>query len=420
MSVPHLAVLWDGVRVGTLMREDGQVDFTYVQSWLDSQEARSISVALPLPASGVATRVGQRSALAFFDGLLPEEAQRGGAARALGISLQNSFALLAELGGDVAGALSLVPEADVVAHLGLQDLRPRLQYGEALDNAALAALVANLPQRPMLAGQAGRPRLSLAGAQPKLPLVRMASGGLRVPLSLEGGTEASTHILKPEPDSLPGLVANEALIMRLAEDIFPDNVAEVDILQAGSRPCLLVKRYDRTVAGERLHQEDFAQGLGIMSVDKYEPGLRDAFSLVRAHSRQVAKDVLSLLDITVFNVAVGNCDAHAKNFSLLYDGPKPRLAPFYDLLSTADYDHVSNVFAMRINGRRTFEEIRPSDWPALAEATGLSGSAIPRRVTMVLRNLKQAVQRRITAGEKGSLAQKVLKRTEHLLAQMSK
>lgn len=418
MSVPHLAVLWDGVHVGTLLRENGQVDFTYAQSWLDGQNARSISVALPLPESRVATRVGQRAALSFFDGLLPEEAQRGGAARALGISLQNSFALLAELGGDVAGALSLVPQADVDAYLGPRDLKPRLRDGGALNDAELAALVADLPQRPMLAGQAERPRLSLAGAQPKIPLVRLESGGLRVPLSLDGGTEASTHILKPEPDSLPGLVANEALIMRLAADIFP-SIAEVETLLAGSRPCLLVKRYDRTAAGERLHQEDFAQGLGIMSVDKYDPGLRDIFSLVRNHSRQVAKDVLRLLDITVFNVAVGNCDAHAKNFSFLYDGPGPRLAPFYDLLSTADYDHVSKIFAMRINGRRTFEEVVPGDWSALAEATGLSGSAIPIRVKKVLQSLKKAVAARITAGEDGSVAKLVLQRTEYLLTEMS-
>ena len=196
---------------------------------------------------------------AFFDGLLPEEAQRGGAARALGIALQNSFALLAALGGDVAGALSLVPQSEVGAHIGARELSPRLSEGAALSAADLAALVVDLPQRPMLAGIEGRPRLSLAGAQPKLPLVRLASGGLRVPLSLDGGTEASTHILKPEPAALPGLVANEALIMRLASDIGL-SVAHVDVVQAGERPCLLVTRYDRTAAGMRLHQEDFAKG----------------------------------------------------------------------------------------------------------------------------------------------------------------
>jgi serine/threonine-protein kinase HipA len=240
-----------------------------------------------------------------------------------------------------------------------------------------------------------------------------------VPLSLDGGTEASTHILKPEPDALPGLVANEALIMRLASDIGL-SVADVDVVQAGERSCLLVTRYDRTAAGVRLHQEDFAQGLGIMSVDKYDPGLRDIFGLVRAHSRQVARDVLALLDVTVFNVAVGNCDAHAKNFSLLHDGPQPRLAPFYDLLSTAPYDNVSNVFAMRINGRRTFDELQSGDWAALAEATGLSGSAIPRRVTQVLRRIVNAVNARIAAGDDTALIALVRARTQHLLSMLGK
>lgn len=418
MSVPNLAVVWDGAHVGTLMREAGQVDFTYVQSWLDNPAARPVSVSLPLPKSKTPVRVGQRAALAFFDGLLPEEAQRGGAARALGISLQNSFALLAELGGDVAGALSLIAEDDVEAHLRPQDYQTRLKEGEALKEDEFADLVTSLPQRPMLAGQAGRPRLSLAGAQAKIPLVRLASGGLRLPLSLEAGTEASTHILKPEPEALPGLVANEALIMRIAADIGL-NVAEVETLQAGGRPCLLVTRYDRTQTGERLHQEDFAQALGIMSVDKYEPGLRDAFGLVRAHSRQVARDVLSLIDVTVFNVAVGNCDAHAKNFSLLHDGPEPRLAPFYDLLSTAAYEHVSDLFAMRVNGRRTFEELQAGDWAALAKVTGLSGSAIPKRVKKVLEDLKKSTLARKEAGNSDALLDLVLERTEHLILQMS-
>lgn len=418
MSVSHLAVLWDGERVGTLLREDGQVDFSYAQSWLDDPGARPISVALPFPTSGVSERVGQRPALAFFDGLLPEEAQRGGAARALGISLQNSFALLAELGGDVAGALSLVPEDDVVKYLGQERQIPDLHRGQPLSDPALAALVDELPRRPMLAGQDNQPRLSLAGAQPKLPLVRMKGGGLRVPLQLAHGTEASTHILKPEPDALPGLVANEAFIMRLARNVgLP--VAEVETLDAGGRPCLLVERYDRSSDGRRLHQEDIAQALGIMSVDKYDPGLRDLFGIIRTHSRHVARDVLALLDLTVFNVAVGNCDAHAKNFSLLYDGARPRLAPFYDLICTAHYDHVSNVFAMRINGKRQFEDLRAEDWAALADATGLSGSAIPRRTKQVLKRLEVALPAWIESDPASDVARLVLSRTNHLLEQLS-
>lgn len=29
MSVSDLTILWNGIRVGTLMREDGRVDFAY-------------------------------------------------------------------------------------------------------------------------------------------------------------------------------------------------------------------------------------------------------------------------------------------------------------------------------------------------------------------------------------------------------
>jgi hypothetical protein len=96
------------------------------------------------------------------------------------------------------------------------------------------------------------------------------------------------------------------------------------------------------------------------------------------------------------------------------------LAPFYDLLSTAPYDNVSNVFAMRINGRRTFDELQSGDWAALAEATGLSGSAIPRRVTQVLRRIDIAVDARIAAGDDTALIALVRARTQHLLSMLGK
>ena len=40
----------------------------------------------------------------------------------------------------------------------------------------------------------------------------------------------------------------------------------------------------------------------------------------------------------VFNVLMGNGDAHIKNWSLIYDNPlRPRLAPAYDLVSNVAY-----------------------------------------------------------------------------------
>ena len=67
------------------------------------------------------------------------------------------------------------------------------------------------------------------------------------------------------------------------------------------------------------------------------PDLAQCFELLRQATRPNAPQVLRLLDYVIFNVLVGNHDAHAKNFSLLYSGARPVLAPGYDLLSTAVY-----------------------------------------------------------------------------------
>jgi len=62
---------------------------------------------------------------------------------------------------------------------------------------------------------------------------------------------------------------------------------------------------------------------------------------------QPALAVLALLDVTIFNVIVGNADAHGKNFSLLL-GNAVALAPSYDLLCTVAYPELSPRFAMKV------------------------------------------------------------------------
>ena len=64
-------------------------------------------------------------------------------------------------------------------------------------------------------------------------------------------------------------------------------------------------------------------------------------------------NVIALLDAAIFNVIVGNADAHGKNFSILYRSGSPRLAPLYDLLCTAYYRDLSKSFAMKIGKRAT-------------------------------------------------------------------
>ena len=111
----------------------------------------------------------------------------------------------------------------------------------------------------------------------------------------------------------------------------------------------------------RLHQEDFCQALGIAPEYKYQneggPDLAQCFALLRKATRPSAPQILHLLDYIVFNVLIGNHDAHAKNFSLLYVGEIPILAPFYDTLSTAVYPTLTPKMAMKIGSKYKFSEV---------------------------------------------------------------
>ncbi len=93
-----------------------------------------------------------------------------------------------------------------------------------------------------------------------------------------------------------------------------------------------------------------------------------------------ARDILKLLDAAIYNLIIGNADAHAKNFSLLHKGGAVVLAPLYDLLSTIAYPDLSAKLAMRIANKATLDEIQPHHWDAFADEVDLGAPYIHRRV----------------------------------------
>lgn len=378
-----LSVLWDDVVVGALQEnQHGQMRFTYAADWLADASRPAISFSLPKQEQPFK----QRQCRPFFAGLLPEESQREVIAGALGISRGNDFAFLEALGGDVAGALSLWPEGDVPP-------KPeRTGTPRPLSDDELLELLDTLPKRPLLAGREGL-RLSLAGAQTKLPVVLSDD---RVALPAPG--QPTTHILKPAIMRFPHTTENEALVMTLASAVgLP--VAPVAARTVGRQSYILVTRYDRRLDANgqalRLHQEDFCQALGIPPERKYAaeggPTFKTGFDLLRRATTRPAGAVLAFLDAAVFNLIVGNADAHGKNFSLLYRGAAVSLAPFYDLLSTVAYPDLSPNLAMKIAKRATLEEIGPTTWTAFAEDIGLPASFVRRRV----RELSDAVSSQV-------------------------
>ena len=367
----QLSVWWDGLVAGSLhLDQNGDMEFTYALEWLADSKARPLSFSLPKRAEAY----GRRECQAFFGGILPEEGQRHAIARALGVSAENEFRLLEHLGGEVAGALMLLPDGE--APQPPSDGAP-----DILSEDRLLALLDRLPVRPMLVGEGGL-RLSLAGAQSKLPVL-LINGQIALPAP----GQPTSHILKPPIARFKGTTQNEYFCMTLAAAIGLD-VAPVEMRTVAGRSFLLITRYDRAQNADgqliRLHQEDFAQALGIPSQRKYAseggPTFKDSFALLRRAASRPARDILKLLDAAIFNLIIGNADAHSKNFSLLHKDGRVALAPLYDLLSTVVYPDLSAKLAMKIARQATLEEILPRHWDAFADDVDLAAPYINRRV----------------------------------------
>lgn len=362
-------------RIGTLALVEGRLNFCYTPGWLSLPNAVALSTSLPLqsaPFDDYKTRP-------FFAGLLPEGQMRRLIAQQFQVSAQNDFALLDHIGGECAGAVTFLEPGQALPAPTHDD---DVQW---LSDEEVVAILDELPGRPMLAGKDGL-RLSLAGAQDKLPVV---FDGSRFGLPRHG--TPSSHILKPAIHAVEDSVANEGFCLALAE-VMQFNPAKSKVHSIGGRPFLLVERYDRVADTQghrrRLHQEDFCQALGIVPEMKYQneggPDLAQCFELVRRVTRPSAPQVLRLLDYVIFNALIGNHDAYAKNFSLLYlhreTGETPVLAPFYDTLSTAVYPTLTPKMAMKIGSTYTFSEIRVRHWDQFAEGVGLAKALTKRRI----------------------------------------
>ena len=397
--------------VGHLVQDDGGgMVFDYVESWLNKPGATPLAQSLPLRAK----RFKRNECRGFFAGILPEGATREIIARNLGISAPNDYAMLERIGGECAGAVTFIPAG--------QTLPERNYSYRKLSAQQLAAILKELPKRPLLAGEEGI-RLSLAGAQDKVA-VRIENGEVCLPL----GGAPSTHILKPAVERFEGVVFNEALCMKLAAEAgLP--AASVETMNVSGIDCLLVERYDRIHKQgpdaepvlERLHQEDFCQAQGMVPEHKYQkeggPSLKQCFRLLREVSSAPVIDLARLLEAVIYNYLIGNNDAHGKNFSLLYRGVgtanlEIRLAPLYDVVNTLYYPELSRDMAMKIGGEYSSAKVTARNFEQLAEEAGLGKPLVRGRVA-------EMAERVIAGLTKVQIAHPVAERVAGLIRQRS-
>lgn len=376
----NLDVYLNDQLVGSLWQEQTGLAFRYAEAYLQTPSPLPLSRHLPVPLKASERIFSDQESRAFFENLLPEGEVRTQLARTLGISRGNTFALLEAIGGDCAGAVAVLPQGELPARRG---------EGRPISAQELAAELEHLPAHPFLADAEGV-RLSLAGAQNKLPVCFDGRD-----FSIPTGSTPSTHIIKPPISGLENTVVNEAFCMNLAQRLGL-KVPQAGVTEIAGRRFYLVERYDRQMtpygATLRLHQEDFCQALGIPPEQKNEkeggPGLKDCFELVRSWSSEPLPDAAAMLSWCIFNLLIGNADAHGKNIAFLYAAGQVRLAPFYDLISAAVSERVNNKFAMRLGGEKDPRYLLPHHLERFAAEAGIG----LRAVKAELRSMVERVQ----------------------------
>lgn len=368
--IERLKVYLSGTQAGFLAW-DSELDvfsFNYIPDYLRRDKAMPISRSLPLK-EGAFNALASRT---FFENLLPPEVVRRKLEKILHHDWRNTFAFMKELGGDCAGAISLYPED---CEPGIADDSVRELSEDEADEILRA-----LPERPLLQGLVDGYRISVAGAQDKL-VARVRSGRLALPLY----GAASTHIVKPEMSICRGSVENECFCQRLAARLGMA-AAKASILDVKSRAYYVSERYDREACDgfvRRILQEDFCQSMGVPAEEKYEsdggPSAVRCFCFLRDAGFGFAA-LSQFVDALAFNFIIGNADAHAKNFSILYRDGKASLAPLYDTLSTAVYPNLTPRMAMSIGGARDFDDVSAGSFDAFAEKCDINPKFVRNRI----------------------------------------
>lgn len=222
-------------------------------------------------------------------------------------------------------------------------------------------------------------KLSISGVQPKLP-VRL-EGDKLLPVAKDG-----QYILKPQTQQFAELPQNEYLCMQMGRK-FGLNTAESILLKLSDGTlAYLVKRFDRFKKGthmEKLSCEDMHQILG--GPNKYVGSSEQIAKIINQYCTFAPLELQRFFEILIFNFAIGNGDAHRKNFSLLTNEKGiVALSPVYDLVSSRMVlPEEGDEIALTINGKQN--RLNKNDFKSFAENIGVDANYAKNRITELLK-----------------------------------
>lgn len=417
----YLTIDLNRIHLGKVLLDEKseQYGLEYDLSWLDGG-------GFPVSPHLKPGECASESVKRFLANLLPEGRWLEELSVSSHISRSNVFGLIAAIGAETTGALSFRMGDDPEGGL-LTSFRP-------VTSDELAERISQR-QNVSIAVWDGKPRLSVAGVQGKLPLLIRADGQM----GFGEGELASTHIMKFGTARALHLVINEFICMQLAKGMkLP--VAEVSLARFGE-PVLVVHRFDRELTGDtvvRRHLIDGCQMLDLPPTYKYErpfgkggdaavirsgANLPDLFASCRL-CRVPAAAMRDMLNWVLFQLLIGNSDAHGKNISFFVGPGGIDMAPAYDLLNlgmyAAEYDR---DFSMAIGDAFAPEDISPWELAEMCERCGLQKRLVAKTLATMSEKLLKAMDEvslsGLLSGEEtefaGELLDKVRKNVERYL-----
>lgn len=349
-------------QIGSITNLSGDRNlFTFNEEYLENSNRHTLSLSFAETSGDIMSEVkSTRTRLPpFFSNLLPEGYLREYLAAQAKVSMDREFLLLRALGLDLPGAIKIYPVGDI------KDL-PITNSKQTKDAKAKDHIL----------------RFSLAGVQLKFSTIWNKGKRVTIPANGIGGN----WIVKLPSAVYQGITENEFAMMALAKQVGIE-VPEIDLVpvesiqgipdgfkQTGER-AYIIKRFDRTDQGERIHMEDFAQVFGVYPEKKYE--IASYRNLAEVIWKVVGEaGIIEFIRRFVFNALIGNGDMHLKNWTLLYlNKQKPVLAPAYDFVSTIPYLSEDQL-ALKFVDSRNFSTLTIDQFKRFAIKSNISQSIV--------------------------------------------
>ncbi|HVN41855.1 MAG TPA: type II toxin-antitoxin system HipA family toxin [Steroidobacteraceae bacterium] len=394
MKKPPLHVFAGHTPVGSIARSDVEPDRFLFGYRAGARAEEAVSLTMPVRVDHYDSMAGL---LPVFEMNLPEGALRERLRLQFAKTIPefDDLDLLQIVGRSQIGRLRYALQDALAENVPTQDLAEVLTYQGSAD--LFAHLLARFAQYS-----------GVSGMQPKV-LVREVEAPTK--LTHRG----ATHIVKSfDPHEYPELAANEFICTRGAA------AAGIETSRAQlsqNRQFLVVDRFDLAADGTYLGVEDFCVLDARRSHGRYDGSYEaiarrmNDFLSPRVLSR--AKEQFALT--VAYSCAVGNGDAHRKNFSVLYRDPEDEvtLAPAYDIVSTLPY-LPRDTLALELSGTKAFPD-RPTLLKFVRQVTGTTAKGAGRLLDQVAVGVNVALQEAADYGRRHTDAASFVERMTGIL-----